>query len=182
MSADLVHINISTGGKLPTGVTGLPGAESHRTDGRYESTMTVSGPVHGTFRLSIFPDDMNVKGRIADGTYPIFLGFHDPKKPGPSDLVVRTNGFRAVIVFNANLSVPVKSNNAQKTSATEIHIHNGWYGWKAGMPMSEGCLLVHPDDWTRFITLFLKGFPKLEQWSVNSGWVGEAIGFAFVSS
>ena len=182
MAADIVHINISTGGKLPTGVTGLPGAEDHHATGRYESTMNVSGAVAGRFRLSIFPDDMTVKGRIQDGTYPIFLGFHDPKKPQVSDLVVRTNGFRAVIVFNANMPVPVLSNNPEKTSATEIHIHNGWWGWKTGLPMSEGCLLVHPDDWSPFITLFLKGFPKLEQWSMNSGWVGQAIGFAVVSS
>jgi hypothetical protein len=182
MAAGFVHINISTGGKLPTGVTGLPGAQSHNTGGRYESTMVVSGHVSGRFRLTVFPDDMNVKGRIRDGVYPIFLGFHNPKKPQESDLEVRTNGFRPVIVFNANLPVPVQSNDPKKTTSTGIHIHNGWYGWKSGMPMSEGCLLVYPDEWAKFISLFLKAYPKLSQWSVNGGWVGEAIGFAFVNS
>jgi hypothetical protein len=181
MAEKFVHINIFTGGKRPTGVTGLPGAGSHSTKGRYESTMVVSGYVSGAFRLTIFPDNMDVKGRICDGTYAIFLGFHDPKKPRQSDLEVKTNGFRPVIVFNANLAVPVESNDPNKFTATEIHIHNGWSGWKASMPMSEGCLLVHPDDWAKFITLFLKAYPRLSQWSVNGGWLGQAIGFATVS-
>jgi hypothetical protein len=182
MPANLVRIRISTGGKLPTGVQGFPEADSHKTAGRYESTMFVTGAVSGSYRLSIFPDDMNVKGRIKDGVYPIFLGFHDPKKPKQSDLEVRTNGFRPVIVFNANMAVPVESLNPEKTTSTEIHIHNGWYGWKAGMSMSEGCLLVHPDDWSKFIGSFLKAYPNLSEWSVNGRWIGQAIGFATVTT
>ncbi|MFL5331520.1 MAG: hypothetical protein ACJ8C4_21735 [Gemmataceae bacterium] len=179
--ANFVHINVATD-KLPTGVIGLPGAKSHDINGRYESTMTVSGRVAGKFRLSIFPDNMNVKGRIRDGTYPIFLGFHNPKKPTESDLAVRTNGMRAVIVINANLPVLVKSNDPKKTTSTGIHFHNGWYGWTEGISMSEGCLLVHPSDWERFIKLFLKAYPTLAEWSVKGGWVGQAIGFAIISS
>jgi hypothetical protein len=162
--------------KQPTGVTGLPGAEITTTATRYESLVTVSGGLSGAFKASIYPDNMDIKGRIKDGTYDIYLGFHKPGTPKQEDLVVRINNFRAVLVVNANGSVPVISNNPGKITSAGIHIHNGYNHWTAAVPMSEGCLILHPADWPNFIKLFLDAFPKLEDWSTDGTRLGKKIG------
>ncbi|MGL4551090.1 MAG: peptidoglycan-binding domain-containing protein [Gemmataceae bacterium] len=179
--AGAVSVTFRHGGKKPTGVTGLPGAADHTTGTRYESSVTVSGGVSGTFRGSIYPDDMNVKGRLVDGTYDIYLGFHKPGDPKAADLVVRTNGFRAVLVVNANNNVPVASNLATKTTSNGIHIHNGYNTWNASAAMSEGCLILHPADWSEFLTLFLKAYPDLADWVAGGGRLGKKIGTVTVS-
>ena len=119
---------------------------------------------------------MNVKGRIKDGTYDIYLGFHHAGTPTEKDLVVRTNQFRAVLIVNANNSVPVISNSPTKVTASGIHIHNGYNHWVASTPMSEGCLILAPNDWAGFITLFLKGYPSLADWTAGGGRLGKKIG------
>jgi hypothetical protein len=172
----LISVKFSHGNKQPTGVTGLPGASTMTTSTRYESTVAVSGGLTGNFRGSIYPDNMNVKGRLNDGTYDIYLGFHKPGVPQSSDLVVRTNGFRAVLVVNANNSVPVTSNLASKTTSTAIHIHNGYNSWVASTPMSEGCLILHPSDWPAFIKLFLDKFPNIQDWKSSGDRLGKKIG------
>jgi hypothetical protein len=163
-------------GKMPTGVTGLAGAEVKTTASRYESSVTVSGGLSGTFQGSIYPDNMNVKGRIKDGEYDLYLGFHKPGTPKAEDLVVRANGFRAVLVVNANLPVPVTSNAASKKTSDGVHIHNGYHTWTAAHPMSEGCLILAPTDWPAFIKLFLGAYPSLEDWTAGGGRLGKKIG------
>jgi hypothetical protein len=74
----------------------------------------------------------------------------------------------------------VDSNNRAKTTADGIHIHNGYYHWKAAHPMSEGCLLIHPAEWSNFITLFLDAFPLLSDWSIHGTRVGRQIGMVTV--
>jgi hypothetical protein len=71
-------------------VTGLPGASNKHTSNRYESNVTVAGGLSGHFRGSIYPDNMDVKGHLLNGTYPVFLGFHKPGIPTDDDLEVRT--------------------------------------------------------------------------------------------
>lgn len=165
-----------TSSTLPTGVTGLPGAKHHSTHGRYEAKIILSGSMTGQFKGTVYPDNMDVKGHIANGSYRIFLGFHKPGVPKKSDLIVRTNGFRAVIVVERGLDVPAESNDPTKVTADGVHIHNGWRHWTAGHPMSDGCLLLYPSDWTRFISKFLKAFPNLSDWSTNGSRVGREIG------
>jgi len=160
----------------PTGVAGLPGVKVQTTLSRYEAHVTIGGGLDGRFRGSIYPDNMNVKGRLRDGTYDVYLGFHKPKTPTQHDLVVRTNGFRPVLVLNRGNTLPVISNVASKRTADGIHIHNGYNHWTSSHPMSEGCLLVHPNDWTAFISKFLHAFPKLSDWSTNGSRVGRRIG------
>src|SRR5262249_16096668 len=159
-----VLLTFRHGGKQPTGVTGLPGADNKTTSSRYESSVTVSGGLSGTFRCSIYPDNMNVKGRLKDGSYDVYLGFHKPSTPMVKDLAVRTNDLRAVLIINAIGSVPVISNSPSKTTSSAIHIHNGFNTWVAATPMSEGCLILHPADWPAFITLFLNAYPSLDDW------------------
>ncbi len=178
--AGLVTVVFKNGGKQPTGVTGLPGAGNKTTATRYESTVTVSGGLAGTFHGSIYPDNMNVKGRLRDGTYDIYLGFHHDGTPTPADLVPRTNNFRAVLIVNANGTVPVVSNDPSKTTSSCIHIHNGYYTWNPAVPMSEGCLILAPDDWTAFITLFLNAYPNLADWTAGGGRLGKKIGVVTV--
>lgn len=172
----LISVRFSHGNKQPTGVTGLPGASNSTTLTRYESAVAITGGVTGNFRGSIYPDNMNIKGRINDGNYDIYLGFHKPGVPKSTDLVVRTNGFRAVLIVNANNSVPVTSNLSSKTTSSAIHIHNGYNTWVAGTPMSEGCLILHPADWSGFLTLFLNKFPDIADWTSGGERLGKKIG------
>lgn len=162
--------------RQPTGVRGLPGASNRTTFTRYEADVLVTGVVQGSFRGSVYPDDMDVKGHLPGGTYPVFLGFHKAGTPSDKDLEVRTNGFRPVLVVNGGNRLPVVSNSGSKTHADGIHIHNGYPHWHAHHPMSEGCLLIHPGDWSRFITLFLDAYPKLSDWSAHGSRVGARVG------
>jgi hypothetical protein len=130
----------------------------------------------GHFRGSVYPDNLNVKGRLLNGTYKIFLGFHQAGVPTDHDLEVRTNHFRAVLVINRGNSVRVESNNPTKTTSKGIHIHNGYNHWTTAKPMSEGCLILHPADWSHFISMFLKAYPQLTDWSTNGSRVGRQIG------
>jgi hypothetical protein len=168
--------------KLPTGVTGLAGTDIKTTASRYESLVSVTGGLSGKFKGSIYPDNMNIKGRLKDGSYEIYLGFHKQGTPAPGDLVVRTNGFRAVLIVNANRAVPVISNSASKTTSDYIHIHNGYHSWTDAHPMSEGCLILAPDDWPGFIQLFLGAYPNLADWTAGGGRLGKKIGTVSVTA
>lgn len=164
-------VTFSHGNEVPDKVKG-----SHGTDGLYESTVSVTGPKSGTFRGSIFPNDMSVKGRIKDGSYSLYIGFHKrgggSATPKAGDLVVRTNGFRATLIVNNDASVPVKSDNVSKTTSSAIHVHNGYRTKRE----SDGCPTLHPDDWSRFIKLFLGAYPGLGVWTSTSKYVGQKIG------
>ena len=168
-------------GKQPMGVVGLPGAPSKTTSARYESLVSVSGSVSGNFVGSIFPDNIDIKGRLKDGTYDLYLGFHHSGTPTPSDLLPRTQGFRAVLVVNANKPVPVISNDRTKVSSDGIHVHNGYNTWSATHPMSEGCLILAPDDWFPFIKLFIAAYPDIADWTAGGGRLGKKIGVVTVA-
>jgi peptidoglycan hydrolase-like protein with peptidoglycan-binding domain len=144
------------------------------TDALYESQVSVSGTVAGTFRGSIYPDDLSVRGRLKDGQYDIYLGFH--KRQGHSttakDLVARTDGFRAALIVNADRPVPVLSEKAGKTTSECIHVHNGYRSKR----YSDGCPTLHPDDWIRFIELFLDAYPAFSDWTEINSYVGKKIG------
>ena len=150
-----------------------PTSSTKGTDGLYESKVSISG-TSGTFRGSIYPDDMSVKGRIKDGTYDLYIGFHkrEGHTPSASDLIVRTQGFRAALIVNADASVPVISNNAAKTTSQTIHVHNGF----SSKRFSDGCPTLHPSDWTAFIETFLKAYPSLSDWTSTNTYVGKKIG------
>src|SRR5262249_50669096 len=137
-----------------------------KTADLYESTFTLAGPKSGTFRGSIYPDDLNVRGRIKDGTYDLFIGFHKRAghTPAKSDLVVRANGFRATLIVNNDKSVPVLSDSPAKTTSSAIHVHNGFNSKR----FSDGCPTLHPDDWSKFIKLFLEAYPNLSDWMSTS--------------
>jgi hypothetical protein len=167
---------------LPTGVTGLPGAANLTTETRYESHVTVSGGLNGRFSGSIYPDNMNIKGRLLNGTYDVFLGFHKPGQPKTGDLKVRTNGFRAVLVVNAGRSLRVNSLSPHKHTSDGIHIHNGYNHWHVSHPMSEGCLIIAPKDWSSFISMFLNAFPNISEWASGSSRIGRWIGKVTVRS
>lgn len=156
-------------GKIPENTSASKG-----TDSLYESKVTVTGTTARTFRGSIYPDDMSVKGRLKDGTYDLYLGFHKRagNTPRASDLVVRENGFRAALVVNSDLPVPVISNNASKTTSETIHIHNGFQTKR----FSEGCPTLHPSDWSGFLKIFLDAFPHLADWTERKAYVGKKIG------
>lgn len=163
----------------PFTVTFKHGGKSPKA-GEYESTITITGPKTGTFRGSIFPDDMQVKGRIKDGRYPLHIGFHRrDKQPKPTiaDLCVRTSGFRAALIVNLDKAVPVISDNPAKTTSTYIHVHNGGKQ-KRG---SEGCQTMPADDWAKFIQLFLDHYPRLEDWMAVSQYIGVQCGELVVS-
>ncbi len=170
----LVTITFTHGGKIPTKTNyNPPVAATH--SGMYESTVVLSGGLTGTFTGSVWPDDMMVKGRVNDGTYPVHLGFHKgggAAKQGAEKLVVATEGIRAGLLVNARDSVPVTSASASKTTSAGINIHNG-FNSKRG---SDGCLTLQPSDWSRFIKLFLDAFPNIDDWHTLGTNTGKKIG------
>jgi hypothetical protein len=48
--------------------------------------------------------------------------------------------------------------------------------------MSEGCLILHPSDWSAFITLFLNNFPSLADWTAKGRRLGKRIGTVTVKA
>lgn len=132
----------------------------------FESDITVEAK---TFRGSIYPDDMNVKGRIKDGKYPLHIGFHKRHGlvPTIADLVVKNSSanLRPALIVNRDNAVPVISKNVNKTTSTTIHVHNGFNTARG----SDGCLTLKPGDWPGFIQIFLDMYPNLNQWYLGPG-------------
>lgn len=176
----LITLTVAHGGKIPT-KTKFKNATPATADGMYESTFTLSGGLTGTFRGSIYPDDMTVKGRVIDGTYPLHIGFHKgggAAKQTATDLVVRTQGIRAGLLVNARNAVSVKSDDPNKTTSVGINVHNGFNSERG----SDGCLTLHPDDWSRFIKLFLDAFPNIDDWHTIGNNTGKKIGSLVIGS
>ncbi|GAA4427455.1 hypothetical protein [Bremerella cremea] len=143
--------------------------------GTYESSFVLSGGVTGTFRGSIWPDDMTIKGHVIDGTYPLHIGFHqggNKAKQTAADLVVKEQGVRPGLLVNARSSVTVKSDNPGKTISSGINVHNGFYSAR----FSDGCLTLHPNDWQRFMQIFIDGFPDINDWHTLGNNTGKRIG------
>ncbi|WP_425616054.1 peptidoglycan-binding protein [Anatilimnocola sp. NA78] len=174
-ATQLITLTVTHGGKIPKG-TKFKVATAATATSLYESTFTLSGGASGTFRGSIFPDDMTIKGRLLDDTYPLHLGFHKgggtPKEPA-SSLVVKTSGVRAGLLVNARNSVKVKSDNSDKTTSHGINVHNGYSETDRG---SDGCLTLHPSDWSSFVKIFLNAFPDIADWHTLGNNTGKKIG------
>lgn len=141
---------------------------------QYESQVMVAGPTSEVFSGSIYPDDMNVKGRVVDGTYDLNLCFHHKVgTPELSDLIVKFEGnLRPALTVNRGNTLPVTSNNPSKTTSSAINLHNGFYGNRG----SDGCLTIKKDHWTRFISIFLDLYPSLADWNENGSLIGRKIG------
>lgn len=170
----LITLTVSHGGLIPKGTRFKTATLA--TAGHYESTFTLSGGLVGTFSGSVWPDDMTVKGRVIDGTYPLHIGFHKgggAAKQGADKLVVATSGIRPGLLVNARASVPVQSDNPDKTTSVGINVHNGY---SATDRESDGCLTLLPADWSRFITLFLDAFPNIDDWHAKGTNTGKKVG------
>jgi hypothetical protein len=151
----------------------------------YESEVTVyqrlkggGEKLLGTFTGSIFPDDLMTRGRLKDGRYDLYLGLHRRSKDGKpqtatkADLVVKSEGWlRPALIVNADGPVPVESLNPNKKTSTYIHVHNGYRERR----WSEGCLTLTPDDWPRFITIFLDRYTELADWHADGKYIGRKI-------
>lgn len=132
----------------------------------------------GTFRGSIFPDDLSKWGRIKDGTYDLYLGLHrrsqdgKPLVPSKADLVVKSKGWlRPAMIVNADGPVPVLSDNPRKKVSRLIHVHNGYNSKR----WSEGCLTIVPAHWSPFISIFLDRYRTLEDWHRDGRYVGRKV-------
>jgi hypothetical protein len=116
--------------------------------------------VRGTAR----PDDTSKHGSIVAGKYPLHLGFHkrNGKVPTKDDLVVKSGSeeLRPSIIVNEDKDVNCESGDPKKTTMNAIHIHNGFKTMRG----SEGCLTIHPDDWSKLMNAFLEAYPNLESW------------------
>jgi hypothetical protein len=173
-----------------TGAVGFRVVFRYRTSGPasikdYESEVTVyerqkdgSEKRVGSFTGSIFPDDMKVRGRVKDGAYDLHLGLHRRSKdgkaltPSKADLVVKSQGWlRPALIVNADGPVPVESLNPDKKTSTYIHVHNGYRERRS----SEGCLTLMPDDWPRFISLFLDRYTEFADWHANGKYFGRKV-------
>jgi GH24 family phage-related lysozyme (muramidase) len=173
-TSSAVTITFSHGGNVPMETQG----KTKTVNSLYESSVTLSSP-NLTLRGSIYPDDMDIKGRLVDGTYDVHLGFHKRSgTPKQEDLEVRTQNFRAALIVNLDKDVSVTSNSTAKKTSNAIHIHNGFNSKR----YSEGCLTLHPDDWSSFIKIFLQASPKLSDWTSTSTYVGKKIGSLIIKS
>lgn len=180
VAPQLITLTVTHGGKVPT-ATKFKTAKKATAGGMYESTFTLSGGLAGTFRGSIYPDDMTVKGRVLDGTYPLHIGFHKgggAVKQTAGALVVKTQGIRAGLLVNARSAVSVESDDPKKTTSVGINVHNGFSGPRE----SDGCLTLHPDDWSRFIKLFLDAFPNIEDWHAVGNNTGKKVGSLLIKA
>jgi hypothetical protein len=136
--------------------------------GKYESEASFSGPdlARVVYPGSIYPDDMNHYGRIADGSYPIQLGFHGRSGGTPDeekDFVYKPNGGvpTPVLIVNRNRSVPIISDNPGIRTSGNIHIHRGWQGERG----SAGCLTIAPPNWEPVFKMLLKVYPNFSDWT-----------------
>ena len=176
----LITLTVKHGGLIPT-KTKFATSTPATVSGMYESTFTLSGGATGSFKGSIYPDDMTVKGRVVDGTYPLHIGFHKgggAAKQKATDLVVRTQGIRAGLLVNARNGVPVQSDNASKTTSHGINVHNGFNSNR----YSDGCLTLQPTDWSRFIQTFLDAFPNIADWHTIGNNTGKKIGSLIIQA
>ena len=171
----LITLSVAHGGQVPTNTNGSTATSSLM----YESTFTLSGSLTGTFQGSIYPDDMNVAGRVKDGTYPLHIGFHRGGGGAKqTQLKALTQGVRPGLLVNCRSSVPVTSNNASKTTAVGINVHNGFNSSRG----SEGCLTLKPSDWTSFINLFLNKYTDIDDWHAVATNSGKKIGSLVIRS
>lgn len=145
---------------------------------QYESQVMVAGPISDMFSGSIYPDDMNAKGRVVDGTYDLNLCFHRKVgTPKLSDLIVKFEGnLRPALTVNRGNTVPVSSNNPSKTTSSAINLHNGFYGNRG----SDGCLTIKKDHWANFISIFLNLYPSLADWNENGTLIGRKVGSVII--
>ncbi|MEX1040460.1 MAG: hypothetical protein WDZ51_07515 [Pirellulaceae bacterium] len=176
-----VTLTIKHDDKWPTKTTRQDKTLEPTYNGMYESTFTLSGGLTGRFRGSIWPDNMTIKGRVVDGTYPLHIGFHkggNQTKQKESDLVVKTRNIRPGLLVNCRNSISVTSDNANKLTSSGINVHNGQYNSRG----SDGCFTLHPDDWSDFIQLFLDGFPDIDDWHKEYTNTGKKIGSVVVQA
>ena len=155
------------------------------SDSLYDSEVIVylletNGPrVLAKFRGSIMPDDLNSRGRLVDGAYPIQIGFHRrQKRPRQDDLTVKTNGLRPCLVVNRDNAVSVASRDPSKKTSTAIHVHNGFKYKRESL----GCPTISPKDWPSFLGLFMQRYPKFNSWTGDGQFRGEFVGALIVSS
>ena len=171
----LVNLTVRHGNKIPTNTTGLTATETSM----YESSFVLSGALSGTFRGSIYPDSMDIKGRIKDGTYPLHIGFHKGGNAARQTVLqVKTQDIRCGLLVNCRSSVPVESNNASKTTSVGINVHNGFNSQR----YSDGCLTLLPSDWSRFISLFINAYPDINDWHTVGTNSGKRVGSLIVQA
>lgn len=170
-----ITLTVRHGGQIPTNTNGLASTSGTM----YESTFVLSGAVSGQFTGSIYPDDMNVKGRVVDGSYPLHIGFHKGGSAArQTTLAVETQGIRCGLLVNARNGVPVESNNASKTTSYGINVHNGFNSQR----YSDGCLTLQPADWSNFISLFINAFPNIDDWHTVGTNTGKRVGTLVIQS
>ncbi len=148
--------------------------------GKYESEASFRGPnssllVDG----SIYPDDMNTYGRIQDGYYSLWLGFHGRSGGNPDeqrDFRYKPQGGvpTPVLVVNRNNRVPIISDSAGIKTSGNIHIHRGWAGYRG----SAGCLTIQPPNWEKVQKMLMEMYPNFSDWSGEGGdlFLGRQIG------
>ena len=173
--AGMITLTVQHGNKIPTKTNGLTATITEM----YESTFTLSGALSGTFSGSIYPNDMDVKGRVVDGTYPLHIGFHQGgTAPKQTDLTLKTEKIRPGLLVNCRSSVPVSSNNPSKTTSSGINVHNG-FNTKRG---SDGCLTLKSSDWSRFMQPILDMYDDINDWHTIGTNSGKKIGSVIIKA
>lgn len=148
--------------------------------GQYESEASFRGPNSSLLvDASIYPDDMDTYGRIQDGYYPLWLGFHGRSNGNPNeerDFKYKPQGGvpTPVLVVNRNQRVPIISDTPGIKTSGNIHIHRGWGGIRG----SAGCLTIKPPNWEKVQAMLMDIYPNFSDWSGEDGdlFLGRQIG------
>ena len=169
-NAGPITMTVSHGGKVPTKTNGATPTITEM----YESSISLSGGLSGSFRGSIFPKDLDRYGKLVDGTYPLHIGFHHGGggTPRQETLEVKWEGVRCGLLVNGRNQVPVSCNNPSKTTALGVNVHNGFTSGRG----SEACVTLQPSDWSNFISLFIRAFPDINDWHAMYKNTGKRIG------
>ena len=174
----LITMSVRHSNRIPHHTAGV----TPNFTGQFESRFTLSGGVTGNFTGSIYPDSMNTHGRIKDGSYPLHIGFHHgggAPRQGADKLKVGYTGIRPGLLVNMRERVPIISANANLSTSNGINVHNGNSSGNRG---SDGCLTMSSADWKKFITLFINGFPNIDDSHEKYTNTGKRIGQLIVQA
>ena len=123
--------------------------------GSSTATVYLADGTTTTFEANTNPSDPNIFATVPEGTYHATVGIHNGSKSRYTALKLRDEGATSQTI---ELNAPNPA-HLDRTYAEGINIHKPGIGNLTGFtrkktPISQGCLLIDINDWSRFIGIF----------------------------
>ena len=123
--------------------------------GSSTATVYLADGTTTTFEANTNPSDPNIFATVPEGTYHATVGIHNGSKSRYTALKLRDEGATSQTI---ELNAPNPA-HLDRTYAEGINIHKPGIGNLSGFtrkktPISQGCLLIDINDWSRFIGIF----------------------------